>query len=196
MKISPDRDAPGQAPLESKKERRLIGLTGTNGAGKGEVAAYLMKKSYAYFSLSDLIRDELRKRGKEPTRDNLIAMGNALRRRYGADVLARRVMKKIGRDRAVIDSIRTSEEVAFLRQQKGFFLVAVDAPVELRYRRTRNRGRQESASTFEDFIAKEKEEMAGSAGSQQLRRCLGLADVTIINDASLAALHRRIDQCL
>ena len=39
----------------------LIGLTGTNGAGKGEAAAYFMTKGYAYFSLSDVIRDKLEK---------------------------------------------------------------------------------------------------------------------------------------
>ena len=59
---------------------RLIGLTGTNGAGKGEVAAYLMKKGYAYVSLSDEIREELRRRGEPITRDSLIAEGNAPRR--------------------------------------------------------------------------------------------------------------------
>jgi hypothetical protein len=36
-------------------------------------------------------------------------------------------MKK-ARGRTVIDSIRNAAEVAFLRRQKGFLLVAVDAP--------------------------------------------------------------------
>lgn len=174
---------------------RLIGLTGTNGAGKGEVAAYLTKKGYAYVSLSDEIRDELRRKGEEITRDSLIATGNALRRRYGADILARRVMKKVKR-RTVIDSIRNSREVAFLRQHKGFVLVAVDAPVELRYERARKRGRAESAGTLEEFVAKEKQEMAGGTSGQQIRRCLDLADVTIVNDGSLQALHRRIKERL
>jgi dephospho-CoA kinase len=179
-----------------EKERQIIGLTGTNGAGKGEVAAYLIKKGYAYFSLSDQIRDELRKKGQEPTRNNLIALGNALRKRYGADILARRVMKKARGEKVVIDSVRTTEEAAFLRKQKGFLLLAVDAPAELRYKRVKKRGRAESASTLEQFIAKEREEMAGDAGEQQLRRCLTLADITIINDGTLAALHRKIEKCL
>ena len=174
---------------------RLVGLTGTNGAGKGEVAAYLMKKGYAYASLSDEIRDELRRKGKEITRDSLIAMGNALRRKHGTDVLARGVMKKV-RGRTVIDSIRNSREVAFLRRHKGFVLVAVVAPVELRYERVLRRGRAESAETLEEFVAKEKQEMAGGTGGQQLRRCLDLADVTIVNDGSLRALHRQIKERL
>ena len=43
------------------KDVRLIGLTGTNGSGKGEAAAYFKKKEFSYFSLSDLIREELHK---------------------------------------------------------------------------------------------------------------------------------------
>ena len=63
-------------------------MTGTNGSGKGEAAEYFKKKGYAYFSLSDLIREELQKSGKELTRDNLIEKGNELRDTYGPDILA------------------------------------------------------------------------------------------------------------
>ena len=88
---------------------RLIGLTGTNGAGKGEAAAYFAAKGYARFSLSDVIRDELGRRGEPASRDNLIRAGNDLRRRFGADVLARRTIDKVGPDgQAVIDSMGES----------------------------------------------------------------------------------------
>lgn len=174
---------------------QLIGLTGTNGAGKGEVAAYLKKKGYAYFSLSDEIREELGKKRLRVTRDSLIAAGNALRRRYGADILARRVIKKV-KGKAVIDSIRNLREAAFLRRQRSFILIAVDAPVELRYKRVKKRGREESAETLEEFITKEKEEMTGSAGRQQLRRVLASADITIQNEGTLRALHRRLEEIL
>ncbi len=175
--------------------RGLIGLTGTNGAGKGEVAGILMKNGYAYVSLSDEVREDLRKRGKEITRDRMIAAGNALRRRYGADILARRAMKKV-RGRAVIDSIRNASEVAFLRRQEGFILVAVDAPARLRFERVQKRGREESASTLEEFAAKEKEEMRGGRREQQLRRCMRLADLTIVNDGPLASLRRQVKERL
>jgi dephospho-CoA kinase len=170
-------------------------LTGTNGAGKGEAAAYLVKKGYAYVSLSGEIREELRRKGKAATRDEMIAAGNALRRRYGADILARRVMKKV-KGPTVIDSIRNAGEVAFLRSRGGFILVAVDAPAELRFARVQKRGRAESASTFDEFTAKEKEEMSGGKSGQQLRRCLGLADLTIFNDGTLQSLRRKIKERL
>jgi len=60
-------------------DHRLIGLTGTNGAGKGEVASFYQKKGYGYLSLSDILREELKSRSLQASRDNLITCGNELR---------------------------------------------------------------------------------------------------------------------
>ncbi len=178
-----------------KKDPRLIGLTGTNGSGKGEAAAYFERKGYAYFSLSDLIRKELQKSCASVTRDNLIKRGNELRERFGPDILARLVMKEV-KGKAVIDSIRNPSEVEYLRKQKGFFLLAIDAPVELRYERVKKRGRQESASTLDEFIKKEKEEMTESLRGQQLHSCMKLADLIIVNDGSLDDFHHKLEEWL
>ena len=43
-----------------------------------------MTRGYVYFSLSDIIREELTRRGEPPSRDNLIRAGNELRERFGA----------------------------------------------------------------------------------------------------------------
>ncbi len=176
-----------------KPEARLIGLTGTNGSGKGEAAAYFKKKGYAYFSLSDVIRDALRNDGKEDTRDNLIEKGNELRKKYGPDILARLAMEKV-EDKTVIDSIRNPSEVEYLRKEKEFILLAIDAPVELRYERVKRRGRQESASTLEEFIKKEKEEMTDSEKGQQLHSCMKMADFIILNDGTLEDLNLKLEE--
>jgi len=174
---------------------RLIGLTGTNGAGKGEAAAYLVSRGYAYASLSDVIREGLRAEGREPSRDNLIAKGNALRRDHGPDILARIVLETIA-GRTVIDSIRNPSEVAALRRQDGFVLLAIDAPPALRFERVRKRGRDESAVSLEAFLAKEDEERGRDPEAQQLDACLALADIRIWNDGTIAELHRRLEEIL
>lgn len=176
-----------------KKEARLIGLTGTNGAGKGEAAAFFQNRGYDYFSLSDLIREELKKKRKEVSRDNLIETGNRLREKFGADILARRIIKKV-KGKAVIDSIRNPKEVEFLRKQKNFILLAIDAPIELRYQRVKKRGRAESASTLQEFIEKEAEEMTDRQKGQQLQNCMRLAEVKIENDSSLESLHQKLEK--
>ncbi|OGD10272.1 MAG: hypothetical protein A2Y86_03675 [Candidatus Aminicenantes bacterium RBG_13_62_12] len=197
MPPSRPRSKPGpKAGVRGKRRAatppRLLGLTGTNGAGKGEAAAFFMKRGYTYLSLSDVLREELRKRGLEATRDNLIRTGNALRRRYGPDVLARRVLRRVRGD-TVIDSIRNPAEVARLRTRPGFRLLAVDAPVEVRFERVRRRGRDESARTLEAFAAKEREETGRDPGSQQLHLCLRLADATVINDSTLEHFHKKLE---
>src|SRR5678815_3787020 len=73
-----------------------IGITGPNAAGKGEAAAYLVQKGYAYHSLSDVLREDLELRGIPPTRENLIAIGNELRTLGGAGVLAERILPRLG----------------------------------------------------------------------------------------------------
>ena len=178
------------------KPKRLIGLTGTNGAGKGEVAKYFQKKGYSYFSLSDLLREELKRRGEEITRDNLIRLGNELRLRFGADILARLVMERVRKisGPAIIDSLRTPAEINYFRKQGNFLLIAVDAPVEIRYARVKNRGRNESAETLEEFIAKEKEEMSESSEAQQLQKCLEMADIKIWNNGSLEELYAQLEK--
>ncbi len=174
---------------------KTIGLTGTNGSGKGAAAEYFIQKGYVYFSLSDVIREELRKNGIEPTRDNLIRMGNKLRSSGGADFLARKVMEKI-KSKAVIDSIRNPEEVRFLKNQKNFILLAIDADVKLRYERVKKRGRDESAATLQEFIEKEDEEKTTNPRHQQLHTCLEMADFTVLNEGSLEDLYNILEKFL
>ena len=175
--------------------RKLIGLTGTNGAGKGEAAAFFKEKGFDYFSLSDIIREELKKKGKKITRDSMIKMGNQIREKNGPDALAKMVQKKIQR-KSVIDSIRNPKEIEFFRRQKNFILLAIDAPVELRYERAVKRGREESAGSLEGFIAKESEEITSMEKAQQLQTCIKMADFNIINDGSLEDFRNKLEKFL
>src|SRR5262249_18412042 len=99
----------------------IIGLTGKNAAGKGAVADFLKNKSFYYYSLSDVIREELESKGIPVTRDTLIIAGNDMRQRFGPDILARLTIKKIDPNRNyVVDSIRNPAEVEALRKSGEF----------------------------------------------------------------------------
>lgn len=178
-----------------KEDIKFIGLTGTNGSGKGEAAAFFQNRGFAYFSLSDLIREELLKEGLEPTRDNLIKKGNSLRTEGGADVLARMVLRKV-KGKAVIDSIRNPDEVGFLKREKNFILLAIDAPVEIRYERVKRRGRDESVETLRAFMEKEAEEMTRDPKGQQLQTCMEMADFRVINEGSLEEFRDKLEKFL
>jgi dCMP deaminase len=175
----------------------LIGLTGRNASGKGEVARYLQNKSFYYFSLSDAIRDEIRSRGLSPTRDLLIQVGNELRQRYGAEVLAERILGKIEDDKHyIIDSIRNPAEVNAFRAAKHFKLIRVVAPQELRFHRIVKRGRESDPQSLDAFIELENREAEGDDTSQNLVKVELMADHTLVNDGTLENLYPRIDELL
>ncbi len=177
----------------------IIGLTGKNAAGKGEVAKYLQKKGFLYYSLSDVIRDEATKRRLEHSRENLIKLGNELRENFGADYLAKQINKKIleyekdspQRNFFVIDSIRNPYEVKELRKNKNFVLIGVDAPIELRFERLVKRNRLGDAKTLEEFRQQEQKENLENDTYQQLDAVFKLADKVIINNGSLSELHNK-----
>lgn len=168
----------------------IIGLTGPNAAGKGEVAAVLMKAGLGYHSLSDAVRQEAAFRGLDPTRENLIRIGNDLRRVHGPGVLARRIGRRLkGWD--VVDSIRNPGEVEALRRCRGFVLLGVDATPRLRFARSVRRARAGDAMTFREFQAKELKENSRRGSAQQLTRTLAMADEILCNDGTLRRLRAR-----
>jgi dCMP deaminase len=172
----------------------LIGLTGKNAAGKGEVAAYLRDRSFYYLSLSDVLREELESKGIPVTRDTLIIAGNDLRERFGADILAKLTLKKVDPNRNyIIDSIRNPAEVQALRSGGNFILISVDAPQELRFERIRKRARENDPQTYEEFMEKEQAESHNlAAHKQSIEDCQALADYTMVNDGSLEHLHQKV----
>ncbi len=145
----------------------MIGLTGPNASGKGEVAKFLTAHGFAVHSLSDVVREEATRQGLDHTRDNLIATGVRLRTEAGSGALARCILPRL-RGREVVDSIRNPGEVAVLRTLPRFLLLGVDAPQPVRFERS----------------------------GQQLLATLALADLVVDNDATLEDLHHRVREAL
>ncbi|MDP6625948.1 MAG: AAA family ATPase, partial [Nitrospinota bacterium] len=142
----------------------IIGLTGENCSGKGTLADYLQKKSFYFYSLSDVIRDELASKGIDITRDTLIKEGNDLRQKSGAAVLAVRTAAKLQADKNyVIDSIRNPYEVEELKKLNRFVLLKVLASPENRFERMKDRKREGDPETLEELDEqwKEAEAFAG-----------------------------------
>ncbi len=169
----------------------IIGLAGPNASGKGEAAALLAERGYSCHSLSDIVREAAKAQGLPPEREHLIRIGQELRREGGAGVLAERILERLG-ERAVVDSIRAPAEVEVLRRRPDFRLLAVDAPVALRFERAMERGRAGDATTLEAFHAQEARENSDDPAAQQVMRAIALADERVLNDASREELHARI----
>ena len=176
----------------------IIGLTGKNCAGKGTVAEYLVRKGFVYYSLSDIIREELTKMGKEHSRGNMINSGNELRKEFGPGVLAIKTNEKIKNKNQnfAIDSIRSPFEVKELRKNKGFFLVNVDAPLEIRFKRMLARNRAGDAKNIEELKIQEAEENKKLSTNQQVDKTIKMANSIIVNDSSFEELYKKIEKFL
>ena len=72
----------------------IIGLTGKNASGKGEVGEYLKVRGFLFYSLSDVLRDELKKQKLPLTRENLTNLGNTLRNDRGPSATGGRGCKE------------------------------------------------------------------------------------------------------
>ncbi|MGH9392828.1 MAG: deaminase, partial [Terriglobales bacterium] len=172
-----------------------IGLTGSNGSGKTTLADHLKAAGFQYLSLSDELRAELERAGKPASRENLIACGNALRRQFGRAVLAERARARISPERnALVDSIRHPDEVRALQALPDFHLLHLQAPLELRYQRARQRGDARVPASFEEFAALEQREMLGAdPEAQNLPATAALADAVLVNDGALEQLTARAE---
>jgi len=175
----------------------IVGLTGRFAAGKGTVAAYLKTRGFQYHSLSDVLREELNRRGEEITRESLTQLGNELRMKEGPSALARRVMDRLDpAHHAIVDSIRHPDEVAALRNSKSFYLVVVDADAHIRFDRLRARAREQDPVTWESFQQMEAAEVSGTGNNQQLAAVESLADCVIVNNHTLSELHAQVANAL
>ena len=174
----------------------IIGLTGTNASGKTSVVQYFISKGYEYFSLSDVIRDELTRRDLEHNRDNLRHVGNELRRKYGAAVLAEKICQQISALNVVIDSIRNTSEVAALRKLQNFVLIAVDAPLQIRFQRAKLRGRLENADDIIKFKELEEKEKSRNRTAQNIDLCMEQADFRLWNDKTKEDLYLQLDNLM
>lgn len=173
----------------------IVGLTGRNGAGKGRVSEWCVAHGLRYTSLSDELRAWLRAQGKEPTRDNLIAGGRALRSEGGGGVLAQLVLDRIEREGGdwVVDSIRNPAEVEVLRSRPDFLFLEVVADVRTRFDRIIARKRGGDALDFGEFIRQEAAELdSQDAAAQQLVATAALADMVVRNDGTPEMLEHAL----
>jgi len=172
----------------------IIGVTGTNGSGKDSVVDFLGRQGFHKYSLSDILRDECKKRNREITRDALIEIGNELRNTISYSVLADRIIKKLQEDMpefAVINSIRHPDELLSLQALDNFFLIVLDAPIAMRYERvTARQQNNEDTITFERF--KEQENLFGEKGDLQLQAVMDQASVVFRNTSTLQELFDRV----
>ena len=178
----------------------IIGITGTDGSGKGTVVEYLVKeKGFVHYSARAIWEEEIARQGIENNRANMRVVANELRAKHGYDYSVAHYLEKAITDvteHAVIESQRAIAEAETLKANGGV-LLAVDADPEIRYKRITKRGSATDHVSFGRFQELEAIEMddPDPAGMQKAA-VIKMADYTITNNGSLEELHTQINEVL
>ncbi len=177
---------------------KVIGLTGSIGAGKGEVGKYLASKyGYVQLTIGDVVRDYLREHGMEITRDNSVRVSEEMRQKYGVTYWVQKVVDKIlkeGYDKVVVDGVRLPTDDKLLRDSfgKDYILIKVDADPSIRFERLKKRARPGFPKTLEEFKFHEQRENKVFKLDQTFK----LADAVVDNSTTLEELYKRVDELL
>eukprot|EP01029_Cantina_marsupialis_P023650 TRINITY_DN594_c0_g1_i1.p1 TRINITY_DN594_c0_g1~~TRINITY_DN594_c0_g1_i1.p1 ORF type:complete len:183 (+),score=58.02 TRINITY_DN594_c0_g1_i1:28-576(+) len=176
---------------------RIVGITGTLGAGKGTVVDYLVKNlGFKHFSVRAFLITKIEERGMPVNRDSMFEVANGMRKEGGAAAVIENMFDAAaasGAENCIIESVRCVGEVEALRKKSDFTFLAVDADAQVRYDRVVVRGSETDKVSFETFIENETREMTNTDPTKQnLKACMEMADVKIDNSADLESLFSQI----
>ena len=179
---------------------KIIGITGTIGAGKGTIVEYLVENyGFTHYSVRNFLIQKAQKLNLPLNRDTYVAIANALRENHSPSYIIDELYKeaeKNGND-AIIESIRTPGEVESLRTKENFALWAVDADPKIRYERITARKSETDQISFETFLLNEQREMtAEDPTKQNLAACIRQADILLINNGDFDKLYQQIESAV
>lgn len=169
----------------------IIGLTGLASSGKDTVAEYLKEKyGFSVLVFSNVLVEEAKKRGIEPTKMNLSILGDELRATLGNAALAKKLLEEIDPEKDyVISGFRSPEEVYAIQNEViDFFLVLVDTDKATRFKRRR----PDDPQTEKEFFERDERDIKNKG----MGKVMEMADYVLPNNGSLEELHKKIDEML
>lgn len=181
---------------------KLVGISGTNGSGKDTIGQIFAEKHNWFFvSVTDMLREECRKRGLPIEREHLREISAEWRREGGLGVLIDKAVETYNAQEEsyeglAVASLRNPGEVDRVHELGGK-VVWIDADARIRYDRIQsaNRGRgTEDAKTFDEFLAEQEAEMrqSGDAATLNMSGVRDKADQTLLNEGTPEQLEDEI----
>ncbi|VVC00337.1 AAA domain protein [uncultured archaeon] len=167
---------------------QAIMVCGLARSGKDTAADYIAGKyGYTKYTFSDVLREMLEEKGAEPTKQNMLGLGNKLRSEKGMDAVAKLLDRKI-RDtgKVLLVGPRSMEEIEYFRHRfPEMALIKVSAKAEKRF------GRRTKADA--DNRKKFFERDSADAAEKGLGKVIDAAEMEIKNDSTVKALCKKID---
>lgn len=177
----------------------IIGITGTNGAGKGTIVDYLANtKGFAHYSVREFLIKEIEARGLPVERPTMRQVANELRKEHGPAYVVEALLSRAQTetDNVVVESIRTVGEAELLKS-KGALLWAVDADRAVRYERVLKRWSETDKVDFETFCIYEDREMQSTEPwDMNVFAVMKMADHVFTNNGTQEELFMQVEEAL
>ena len=173
---------------------KIICLVGMPGTGKGEVGKILEQEKIPIVVMSSVVREEVKKRNLALNIKNLDNVAVDLRKKFGKDVVAKRVaekVKKIKSDLVCVDGVPNIEEIYLLKNAGDVVIVSVNAPEKTRFERLTKRGESRDPKNFEEFKWREQKQINFGIG-----KVIESADYEIVNNGSVENLRKKVMKIL
>ncbi len=178
-------------------QKIIIGLTGEMGAGKDTFCDHIAKVSQGpvfCFKFSDPLSEVLTIFFDEVSREDQQWLAIMLRERFGKDILAKAIKKKINNTQEgliILNGIRYREEFNMVKKMEGK-IIYITADSKLRWQRLQDRGeKKDDSASYEKFLELEKSE------TESLIQEIGKeADYKIENNGSLEEFHKKVDELM
>lgn len=182
---------------------KIIGISGTNGAGKDEVAN-MLGKNHGFFvaSATDMLANGLREKGWPIDRPHKAKLSTQWRRQYGMSAVVDHALElyepaKEQSKGFVVGSLRHPGEADKIHELGGI-VVWVDADPRIRYERVKvgNRGKDkksEDSKTYEQFLLEQEAEMkhSGDSATLNIGDVKDRADIYLLNNGNDVELFKK-----
>jgi uncharacterized protein YprB with RNaseH-like and TPR domain/predicted nuclease with RNAse H fold/dephospho-CoA kinase len=171
------------------RERIVVGLSGSIGAGKSTAGKFLKSRGFYYGRFSQVLGDMLQARGIMPSRESLQQIGEEVNKHPGQRWLGQELVRKFPKHgNLVIDGLRFPEDHAFLVETFGpaFLHIHLNAPREVRLARYIATGGNES-----EFVAATSHPVEAN-----VPKLASLAHVIMSNAHGMESFLREINQAI
>jgi dephospho-CoA kinase len=163
------------------------------GAGKSLVVDTARDLGYAIVTMGDVVREQTRQRGLEPTPQNVGKVMLELRAEGGNFVIAKKCIPKIeeqASSKVLVDGLRSQFEADIFKEHfQKFTVVAVHAPPQIRFQRLSRRGRSDDPKMWEVFHERDMRELGVGLGT-----VIALSEKILVNDNSIEGFKFQVKE--
>ncbi|MFO8019569.1 MAG: AAA family ATPase [Promethearchaeia archaeon] len=170
---------------------KVIGFTGLPGSGKS-TAIDAVGHLGTVVTMGDVIRNETKKRGLEPTDENLGEIAKDLRKKGGSKIIAQKcvdLIEDLDANIVFIDGIRSYDEVKVFKRNWNFQYIAITADDKDRFERLKSRGRNDDPRTQEELKMRDNREIQFG-----LKKAIKNANHHVKNDSSEQDLKEKVKE--